>query len=376
MSRPRWILVLIVGCMLLIARSPDLLLHPALLYESGKVFYIETWFSSPLALFTTPYAGYLQTFGFLVGYLERLVNPATAPLVGNLVSLAAILFVAAFLVSERMAELIPNRRLRLLLAAFLIALPMVYGSFGHSNEVDFYLGLWMLLLVLATPARSLAGRLGERALLVIVVVSGPFSTLFAPLYLIRAWLKRSLNSTLAAIIVCVGGLIQGLLLLLYRGQSIAIGPTYSILDYVRIGASRLLVQPLIGTSLLADAENLVWPLWVALIGLGVCGLLVVNTIARLPKAPVFTLLYGGAVVALAGIGSGNTGSGNLLIAYVALRYFLILGAIVGGLIIAAVVASACIGGPTPCVVQTGESPDPHWDIYWPGLGQPYLPWAH
>ena len=390
--------------LLLLARSPGVLINPAFSYEDGRYFYISTYFSSPLTLLTTPYAGSLQTGPQLAAYLERLVSPANAPIVGSFFSLLTVMLIAGFLASSRMASLIPNSRLRLLLALGFLLLPGGGESYGRSYEVNFYLAFWMLLLVLATPARSALVSGAERVLLVVAALSGPFSTLLAPLFVIRACRERSRNAGIAALIVSVGGLIQ--LAFIIAGRT-ANGGSYSLFDYLEIIASHLVIQPFIGTPLLIVFEATTWPPLIALLAVIIFLGFLINAAARLPRGPVLTLLYGGAVIALAGIASNNTGRSSLLDAVQGQRYFLVWGAVVGGIVVAAAFApgkdrlrrgiaiialtvlgwgvlfgfrighdynpnwaavAACIGGPTPCVVQVLNSPGLGWDIYWPGTG--------
>lgn len=406
-----WALGLAGALALLFVRSPETLLHPAFAAEDGQTLYIATYFGSPLSTIFTPLAGYLQLIARVAAYVERLVPVAQAPLLAALLSLLVVASMAVYIASDRMVATIPSRRLRFLLAVTFLALPASQEVFGSVHDLQWYLAIWLLLAVLASPARSRWAAWSERTALGAVSLTGPFSIIMAPLFIVRAARERDRDSTIAALIVSGGGIVQLLVTLFDKGR-VTQGP-YDPIHWIYIISTRMLMQPVLGIGTLLSLEAISWPFYASVLGVLSLAIFVVAAMSRLPRWPVLAGLYAGGAIAVLGVFSNNiTPGGTLLNPWEGLRYFFVLGAVIAaalvsgalirgpdrlrrGLAVAGAlllmtgivsdfyvsrapgvdwsVASACIGGDAPCVVHLEQGPGP-WDIYWPGKNGVYNPY--
>lgn len=395
---------------LLFLRSPNGLLHPVFAAEDGQTLYIATYFSSPLAGLLTPIAGYLQVIARAAAYVERLVPVAQAPFIADLLSLSVVAAIACYIASSRMAILIPNLRLRLLLAVLLLVLPASQEVFGSIHDLQWYLAIWLLLVALASPARSKAAAWVERIVLAAVALTGPFSIMLAPLFVLRAWHERNRNSVIAALIVSVGAIIQ--LIVTLNGGRISQG-SYPLFQWIGIAATRMVAQPILGTGVLVLIEKSSWVFPLAILGAGTLALCIITAASRLPRFPTLAAFWAGGSIAVSGVLSNNiTPGGTLLNPWEGMRYFFVLGAVIAVVLVCGSLVrgpgkmrqnlaiagtlllligiccdffmprapetewatkSACIGGVTPCVVPLGATPS-IWDIYWPGSEGVYNPY--
>ena len=108
---------------LLVARRPETILRAEFVFEDGKEWYVGAWHLPLSDAILTPYAGYLNFIPRVVGYLERQGPVSLAPLVGNAIALLIVALIAAYVSSDRLSMLIPSRRVRVIVALYLVLLP-------------------------------------------------------------------------------------------------------------------------------------------------------------------------------------------------------------------------------------------------------------
>jgi len=203
-ARPRRIplwCTLAFCAIVLVSRRPDMVVHPQFWAEDAYFFeraYTIGW----RALFV-PYAGYFHTIPRLVGLLAVHCDPAFAP--GLFVGAAAALtlYVAArtqsrrspfsgFVWSALAVVMIPD--------AFEILLTIV--------NLQWILAGGLFLLLVAQDAETTAQKIHDLSVAVLLSLTGPFSVIFASLFAIRAWRRRSRASTWLAAIVGTCAAIQ------------------------------------------------------------------------------------------------------------------------------------------------------------------------
>lgn len=120
-----------------------------------------------------------------------------APLVTSLAMVAGIALVAAFLASDRMADAIPDQRVRLASAVGLAALP--YGDariYTTTINLHWFLAIYLGALLLATPTVGgwrIVDRIGALA-----AFSVPAVMFLAPLYL---WRRRHVDRWVLAVVL-------------------------------------------------------------------------------------------------------------------------------------------------------------------------------
>ena len=179
-----WPAFALVGLLLVLARRPEALLAAEFNWEEANAFYVPTFFLDPVAQLMEPWGGTFQVVPRLAYMTLRAVPVVWAPLAENLLALSAAVAVAAFIASRRLHALIPDGRLRLLVGALLLAIPAQRDVMGGLMNSQWYGGILLMLLPMATVPVSHAGRWLERVLVVLVGLTGPFSLLLAPAY---AW---------------------------------------------------------------------------------------------------------------------------------------------------------------------------------------------
>jgi hypothetical protein len=378
-------------------RRPGTLTHAEFAYEDGKIFYLGSWFGDPLDQLFRPYASYLHLIPRFVGVLERQVQPAWAPFVSNLSALIIAALVVRFIASERLAEAIPNRRIRLACALFFIVMPGMDMILGSITFVQFYLAIFLIAGALASPARSKLGAILFGIALMVASLTGPFSVLFLPLYLGRVAIRRDTDSVLTAVAVGAGAAIQAVLLLVAGGRS-GVAPTVMPADVAQVLGVHL-ATGFVGTRFMLDIVASRPSFAIAAIGISVLATLLLLALRSLPKS---WLIVGGYVLAIT-IGSslinGSDSTEMLLDPLSVSRYFVIPWFVLGVFLIAsasrrnpAAIAlvcllavgivgdfrlpsgwnygwssqADCIGTVNACELKIFPG-TPDWTLRWPGL---------
>jgi hypothetical protein len=268
---------------------------------------------------------------------------------------------------------------------------------GSWVNVQWYGAMWLAILVLIrSPASSLA-RWCERVLGGLFAVSGPFSTLLAPVFWWRLWKNGSTHDAWLAAIVTAGGAIQlGYALAAGRAEITDPRPLEMTLATFAVHVG---IVPILGEQLstaLGDAGLPAAVLFLAgtilIIGLVVAG-------AQSLPTRIVPFAYAAGVVGFSGI--AVHGGVNIWPPGENERYFLI-----GATLVVATVAIAaaqrrlfalplaallvlgissdfrleshppqgwegsqdCIGSESPCVIRVWPR---EYDIRWPGSGGAY-----
>jgi hypothetical protein len=333
----RWSIFLAVSVLILFLRSPGLLLGAEFLSEDGQTFFLGTYFGSPLDVILRSYAGYIHLVPRLVAYGERAVPIALAPLVSNLVSLLIISAVAAFIASNRLTRAAPHRGFRYLLALLLLLLPAQTDLYGRIQNAQWFLGLFMVCVLLAEDPRSRLATIAERISLLLAALSGPFGLLLSPLFVWRALRERSRNAFWSAACVVIPSLLQLLAVLESAATRRPPLGTYSVRDILGIISARVITEPILGARPVLVLETIFrytfvsipW-ITIAVIGIGVLGLgMMLWKLWRAfsENTPRWTLLvigYTAAIMTTVGIlfNPFRTGAAD---AYNSQRYFFFIG---------------------------------------------------
>ncbi|WP_237478031.1 hypothetical protein [Lichenibacterium dinghuense] len=158
-------------------RSGQSAVHPQLISEDGRVFFVDAKLDG-LGALVTPYAGYLHVLPRLAALATSAFPSPRAPVLYLLFATAAVAWAAATVAST-------GQRHAWVLAPLML-LPPTYGEvFGTLTNIQWLTGP-ALALVLATPAPP--GRLARGNQLAFVAaasLTGPFSIFAAPLALWR-----------------------------------------------------------------------------------------------------------------------------------------------------------------------------------------------
>lgn len=379
-------IIFAVAFVLFVARRPQVLLAPEFRGEDGQIFYVGTYFMSPLESLFAP-NGYLYVGERAVALLARLVPVANAPLVTNLASLLVVAAIATFIATRLNAE----PRIRVALAGLLLVLPGSVESHGQLAWLGWYLAPFLVGVALAHRPETRGGRLLEASTVLLAGLTTPLAVVLAPLFVVRR--ERLL---LAAIgIAAAAQLVAGLVV--PRAMATGTPGEFGALVLVRaIG------EPFLGEVLFEIQSDLA-----RLISAGAVACLAVLALRSAPRSWLLVAGY----VWVASLATVALKSGDPLGRYIdgvtGNRYFLVPGLALAALVVAVAIRtrrpaamvlsgllalgivadfeipalpayewqarSACIGGAAPCVVPV--YPPSVFSIDWPGAAGVYHPWG-
>ena len=172
-----------LSLLILVLRYPTSLFAAEPLWEDGPIFYLMGF--DGLSSLGHSYQGYLHLGARMVAIVAAAIPPALGPLLMNAVTILVTAGVATFIASDRLRSACPDRRLRLALAIGFVLMPAAQDLSWHLLVPALESGL--LPVDPGARRRARPRRVWpDRAAVAMVALTGPFSILFAPLYLWRA----------------------------------------------------------------------------------------------------------------------------------------------------------------------------------------------
>lgn len=212
------VLALVLGFALLVLRRPDALYRAQFWAEDGVVWYADAHRLGGFAAMLLPSSGYFQTLSRLAAWGALQVPLTAAPLFTNLVALSVKAAPIVMLWSARYREIVPATAVRCLLTVWFALLPNLQEVHGNLTNAQWFLAIHACLTLAAPPARSLAGRLHDLAVIALSGLSGPFSILLAPIALMLLWQRwreraRGFTALLTAVVVLTAAIQLGSLAL-------------------------------------------------------------------------------------------------------------------------------------------------------------------
>jgi hypothetical protein len=204
-----------------LSRSPYIFAHGRFWAEEGSLHFrhmVVDPFPEDI-LYVQNATGYYNFVTNLLTWLADQVPLRQAPLVTSWLSLAVIIALA-WIVLAWPSELLPTAAARIAAATLLVvgtlATPDVWAN---SINLPPYLGLLTLVLLFVETRRIGRIRFGFGAgMLGIASITGIYSTVFAPLFLLRAYQERTLRRALYAGILSIGACIQFVLVMQNRAS--------------------------------------------------------------------------------------------------------------------------------------------------------------
>ncbi|HEV2459059.1 MAG TPA: hypothetical protein VGS80_11920 [Ktedonobacterales bacterium] len=327
----------LLAALLIISRRPDAIADPQFFAEDGRTFYQQAYTLGGWQALWMPYAGYLLLVPRLVAWVSLLVPLRWAPLVFTLAAIAIQMAPVAYWLSDRCSACVPDRRVRVLLAVFWIALPLsweitirLYNAEWHLNVLAF------LVVVAASPARTWRAAAVDAVLVGLAAFTSPLAALLLPLGLVRWWREGRLKPKWDAwqvplAVLALGVLTEDAVYVLARRSTRVNAPIGATPDRLaRIAVNHVVLPDLIGgrlTIVFAPVLEARVPLLIAAVV--ACGVL--PLIAALWRGPLplrLLILYGLAIATLAMIfptTDGHTPAGVWLASPVeSARYFAVL----------------------------------------------------
>lgn len=211
--------VFLFAAAVLFLRQPEAVLNAQFWAEDGAVWYRHAHELGALQPFLMTQDGYFSTYLRVVALLAQALPLAAAPLFMTAVAIAVQAAPAAFVMSSRFKDVMPGLRTRFTIATLYLLLPNTAEIHGNATNAQWYLALLALMIVVARPASSRAGRAADAATLALAGLSGPYAIFLTPLAYLR-WRKEGIPQRLRQLrILAVTGTVQLLALFVLNAGS-------------------------------------------------------------------------------------------------------------------------------------------------------------
>jgi hypothetical protein len=225
-------------------RNPTTFTRPELWAEDGAVWFSGAYNHGWVSQLVVTHTGYLQTLPRLVAGIGLLVPLVRLPLLFAMAAVAIQSLPAALLVSDRLAELIPNRLWRIGLAVLCLLAPNSAEVNANLTNAQWHLALVAVLVCVAARPRG-AWIAFDVVVLVISGLTGPFALALVPVVAVLAYSRRTRWSQIVCGLVAVLAVIQGVELLTSpRGIYAPLGITWS--RFVEIAGGQIVGGTMLG----------------------------------------------------------------------------------------------------------------------------------
>jgi hypothetical protein len=371
-QRYRVALLFGVAVVLQVLRYPEALLRAEFFADDGFLYSMAL--AGGPGTMVEPYAGYLVVPLRAAVWVETLVPPAAAPLLGNAIAIAMSAAAAAFAVSRRMPW---STGVGTAIAVAIVLLPASWPLIGNLSHLMWPAALWTAFVALSTAPRSRTGKWVEGSGLFAAGLTGPPSVMLIPLFIAGPRFRLLPLATAAA---------MQLFVLLSHDRASLASLQPEMLSYVML--MRGVVTPLLGPS----TATLLTPLGTVIVGgalLTAIALLVVQAPRRIGAWVTYlALVFPLSGILMAGVPTGWYANAELFPRYfwlvgVALVVLLLvqrrvpLALPVAVALLVGIVSewridpapgqgwserSGCIGGAAPCEVPV--APLHVWNVIW------------
>ncbi len=174
---------ILAAFIVLFLRRPDILLDAKLWAEDGTIWYAEAHRDGALSALLRPQNGYFQTISRLVFGISLSIPLEHVPLFANCAGILIRAALVGFLLSDRF-NWVPWPA-RLALVFYYLLMPGIVEVHANVTNAHWYLALYALMVVIASPARSRAGQIHDYGVFAIAGLSGPFILLLIPCLAVR-----------------------------------------------------------------------------------------------------------------------------------------------------------------------------------------------
>ena len=243
--------VLIVGIItaILVLRGGQRITHPQLWAEDGAVFFQDAYNFSFWQSVLTPYAGYFLVLPKLLAEIAMLFRLELVPLVFAISSLLITTACCSLFLFDSFSRLIPNLFLRAIFCVLLAALPASDELVLHLANIQWYLGIACMLLILMPMPQRLVTRAIYFLAWLLAIASAPIAIIFFPCLLIKAWIEQRGRIVLlmsSATIVVVVLLIIWLKITSPPTPSATLNPLVMLVALINVFAYQVLAAAILG----------------------------------------------------------------------------------------------------------------------------------
>jgi hypothetical protein len=181
-------LALAISLVMMIARRPDILSNAMFWAEDGAAYFADAFNGGALNALFLPYAGTLQLFPRAIYGLATLLPLRFVPLFGVWAALLVRAAIPAFLFSSRFPWV--DWRAKVAVAAYFLLMPNLAEVHANPANTHWYLGVYLLAVVLADTPRTWAWKVHDWAALILAGLSGPMILFVLPALAFRALAQR------------------------------------------------------------------------------------------------------------------------------------------------------------------------------------------
>lgn len=178
----------VVALLVMVARRPDIVSNARLWAEDGGVYFANAYNDGRWATLLRPFGGYLQLFPRAVFDLATLLPIGAVPAFAVWIALAVRAALTAFLFSSRFSWI--DWRAKVALSAYFLLMPNLADVHANITNTHWYLGLYLLAVIVADPPRVLPWKIHDWLVLVGAGLTGPMVILLAPALIIRLIAQR------------------------------------------------------------------------------------------------------------------------------------------------------------------------------------------
>ncbi len=196
-----------VGVLVVYLRCPVDVRAPELYGEDGPIWFAQAYAHGVFGPLFSPDAGYVQIFPRLVADLGLLVPLVHLPRLFVTFAVGVQVLPACFLVSRRMANVIPSFWVRLAFAAAYLCIPNSFGINAELTNAQWHLALLLFLVVVAADGGWL-WRVCDGVVLVLGGLTGPFVLALAPIAVVVYLVRRRRWSAVVAALVVAAAVVQ------------------------------------------------------------------------------------------------------------------------------------------------------------------------
>jgi hypothetical protein len=173
---------LLAALAIFVLRRPDIVTNAQFWAEDGRRWYAD-YYNNGLSALIVPRTGYLQTFSRVVLGISTYLPLLWAPLFANSIGVLVRGLVVAYLFSGRFSWVSIGPRI--ILATYMLLMPGLAEVHANITNTQWYLGIYLLLVLISDPRLSTWWRAHDYAVLVITGLSSPFVIFMVPAYLQR-----------------------------------------------------------------------------------------------------------------------------------------------------------------------------------------------
>jgi hypothetical protein len=188
--------------LILFFRRPEMFLHPEFWGEDGWVFFVQADTQGAGAL-VAPYNGYHHFLLRIIAAVAAGLDARWIPAAYVGVNLLLVLLIAIALFSPR--SNLPNPAA---CALAIVLLPHTGEVFGTLANAQWLSALGLVWLLVARDPLNARQYTTDMLLAAIIGLTGIFSILLTPLFVWRAWRRKTRPSTFLASVVAIAAAIQ------------------------------------------------------------------------------------------------------------------------------------------------------------------------